>query len=71
VSYALPLHIWRRQMKLQELSAAISPEVKQVLCRRANAAYWHGEQAVKAYRRKDLVAYVRHIQIADHLWSTW
>lgn len=37
--------------------------------RRANAADWHGTQAVKALRRKDLDAYVRHVRIADQLWA--
>jgi hypothetical protein len=56
---------------LQDLSASIPQEQRQTMTRRSNAANWHGEQAVKAYRRKDMVAYVRHVQIADHLWSTW
>jgi hypothetical protein len=34
-----------------------------------NAANWHGIQAVKAYRRKDYDAYVRHTRIADKLWG--
>jgi hypothetical protein len=58
-------------MKLQDLSAAIPQEQRQTMTRRANAAAWHGEQAVKAYRRKDMVAFVRHVAIADYLWSTW
>lgn len=58
-------------MKLQDLSASIPPEQRQTMTRRSNVAAWHGEQAVKAYRRKDMVAYVRHTQIADYLWSTW
>jgi hypothetical protein len=32
-------------------------------------AQWHGIQAVKAYRRKDYDAYVRHVRIADKLWK--
>ena len=34
-----------------------------------NAANWHGVQAVKAYRRKDMDTYVRHVRIADQLWA--
>jgi hypothetical protein len=41
------------------------------MTRRSNAADWHGEQAVKAYRRKDMDSYVRHVALADHLWNTW
>lgn len=52
-------------MKLQDLNLNLETQ------RRLNAADWHGEQAVKAYRRKDMVAYVRHVQIADYLWRTW
>jgi hypothetical protein len=52
-------------MKLQDLNLTVEAQ------RRLNAANWHGEQAVKAYRRKDMGAFVRHTQIADHLWSTW
>jgi hypothetical protein len=32
-------------------------------------ADWHGEQAAKAYRENDMGAYVRHVSIADRLWS--
>jgi hypothetical protein len=35
----------------------------------SNAANWHGVQAVKAYRRKDMDTYVRHVRIADQLWA--
>jgi hypothetical protein len=37
--------------------------------RLSNAADWHGGQAVKAYRRKDMDAFVRHVKIADQLWG--
>lgn len=33
------------------------------------AADWHGNQAVKAYRRRDWKAFKRHAAIADRLWS--
>jgi hypothetical protein len=33
-------------------------------------ADWHGEQAAKAYRENDMVAYARHAAIADRLWAT-
>jgi hypothetical protein len=36
----------------------------------ANAANWHGAQAAKAYRRRDLVTYLRHVRIADKLWRS-
>jgi hypothetical protein len=36
---------------------------------RQRAADWHGIQAVKAYRRRDYEAYVRHARIADQLWQ--
>ena len=58
-------------MKLQDLSAAIPHEQRQSMIRRSNAADWHGEQAVKAYHRRDMGAYVRHAQIADYLRRTW
>jgi hypothetical protein len=56
---------------LQDLSASIPQERRETMTRRSNVANWHGEQAVKAYRRKDMVAYMRHVAIADHLWRTW
>ena len=46
-----------------------TPLMKLIRLRRSNAADWHGLQAVKAYRRKDLDAYVRHVRIADKLWG--
>jgi hypothetical protein len=58
-------------MKLQDLSSLIPQEQKKTMERRSNVAAWHGEQAVKAYRRKDMDSYVRHVSIADYLWSTW
>ena len=36
---------------------------------RQRAADWHGNQAVKAYRRRDYEAYVRHVRIADKIWA--
>ena len=33
------------------------------------AADWHGEMAMKAYRKRDYKTYTRHIRIADALWS--
>lgn len=38
---------------------------------RINAADWHADQAIKAYRKKkpDYEAYRRHIMIADGLHS--
>ena len=36
---------------------------------RQRAADWHGIQAMKAYRRKDYKAYIRHARIAEHLWK--
>lgn len=33
-------------------------------------ADWHGEQAAKAYRKRDIKAYKRHTRIADRLWNT-
>jgi aminoglycoside phosphotransferase len=56
---------------LQDLAHSIPQEQRRLMTARSNAANWHGEQAVKAYRRKDMVAYVRHVKIADHLWRTW
>lgn len=41
------------------------------MMRRSNAGDWHGQQAVKAYRRKDMASYVRHVRIADKLWGRW
>jgi hypothetical protein len=32
-----------------------------------NAADWHSNQALKAYRRRDYDTYRRHIRIADEL----
>lgn len=32
-------------------------------------ANWHGEQAAKAYRKRDRKAYRRHARIADQLWA--
>ena len=56
-------------MKLQDLGASLhQSEAWLMLERRQRAADWHGEQAAKAYRRKDMGAYVRHAQIADRLW---
>lgn len=40
--------------------------MKQMMLRVAN---WHGEQAAKAYRDNDMEGYLRHVAIADHLWS--
>lgn len=34
-----------------------------------NAADWHATMALKAYRKKDLDLYIRHIRIADQLRS--
>jgi hypothetical protein len=36
---------------------------------RQRAGDWHGIQAIKAYRRRDYEAYVRHARIADRLWE--
>lgn len=36
---------------------------------RQRAADWHGNQAVKAYRKRDYAAYTRHAKIADKIWS--
>jgi hypothetical protein len=36
---------------------------------RQRAADWHGVQAMKAYRRKDYPAYLRHTRIAESLWK--
>jgi hypothetical protein len=33
------------------------------------AANWHGEQAAKAYRARNMKAFKRHTRIADRLWS--
>lgn len=33
----------------------------------SNAADWHANMALKAYRKRDYDTYVRHIKIADQL----
>jgi hypothetical protein len=53
-------------MNLQDQSTLTRAQVTTV--RLSNAADWHGTQAVKAYRRKDMDAFVRHVRIADQLW---
>jgi hypothetical protein len=52
-------------MKLQDLNLTEGAQ------RRLRAADWHGEQAAKAYRRKDMDSFVRHSLIADYLWGHW
>lgn len=32
-------------------------------------ADWHGEQAAKAYRKRDMKTYIRHARRADRLWN--
>ncbi|MFI4971113.1 MAG: hypothetical protein ACHP7H_00420 [Hyphomicrobiales bacterium] len=34
-----------------------------------NAADWHANMALKAYRKRDYKTYTRHIRIADYLRS--
>lgn len=34
-----------------------------------SVANWHGEQAIKAYRKRDYKTFRRHAAIADRLWS--
>ena len=36
---------------------------------RQRAGDWHGVQAMKAYKRRDYEAYLRHSKIADAIWS--
>jgi hypothetical protein len=36
---------------------------------RVRCGDWHGQQAIKAYRRKDYEAYIRHARIAELLWK--
>jgi hypothetical protein len=36
---------------------------------RQRAGDWHGIQAVKAYRRRDYEAYIRHAKIAEAIWA--
>lgn len=36
---------------------------------RMRAGDWHGNQAIKAYRRRDYDAYRRHARIAEILWK--
>lgn len=52
------------------LDQATSTRPKVTTLHRSNAADWHGAQAVKAYRRKDMDTYVRHVRIADKLWRS-
>jgi hypothetical protein len=54
-------------MNLQDQSSLNRPKVTTVHL--SNAADWHGVQAVKAYRRKDMDAFVRHVRVADQLWA--
>lgn len=54
---------WLTILKGQRMELKINPK------HLANAANWHGVQAVKAYRRKDMDTYVRHVRIADQLWA--
>lgn len=54
-------------MNLQDQSSLKIAEVTTL--HRSNAADWHGVQAVKAYKRKDMDAFVRHVRIADQLWG--
>lgn len=54
-------------MNLQDQSTLNRPKVTTLHL--SNAADWHGTQAVKALRRKDLDAYVRHVRVADQLWK--
>lgn len=54
-------------MNLQDQSNLKRPKVTTTAL--SNAANWHGLQAVKAYRRKDMDAFVRHVRIADQLWA--
>jgi hypothetical protein len=35
----------------------------------ANAADWHANMAIKAYRKREYATYIRHIRIADQLRS--
>ena len=36
---------------------------------RERAGDWHGIQAMKAYRRRDYPAYIRHARLAELLWK--
>jgi len=56
-------------MKLSTTSAHVTSGDEMNKTTLANAADWHGVQAVKAYRRKDMDAFVRHVRIADQLWA--
>lgn len=37
---------------------------------RQRVADWHGQQAAKAYRKRQYAIYIRHARIADKLWRT-
>ena len=54
-------------MNLQDQATSSPKRVTRM--HRSNAANWHGAQAAKAYRRRDMVTYLRHVRIADKLWS--
>jgi hypothetical protein len=54
-------------MNLQDQSTLMRARV--TTTHLSNAADWHGLQAVKAYRRKDMDAFVRHVRVADQLWA--
>jgi hypothetical protein len=53
-------------MNLQDQTTSSLKKV--TMTRLSNAANWHGAQAAKAYRRRDMVTYLRHVRIADKLW---